>query len=165
MTHVKPEPFSTEIFIIGINPYVFIPDAYLKYLFKQAKKENGKIPVVIKIDGLSFQQTLIKYSGKWRLYLNTPMRKAVGKDVGDTAIFELEFDPKPREIEMHPQLVEALRKNKKAKEVFNQLAPYLRKEIIRYINNLKTEESINRNVIKAIQFLLGNERFIGRDRP
>lgn len=165
MQHIKPEPFSAEIYIIGINPYVFIPKTYLNYLFERSKKEKGKIPVTIKIDGHSFKQTLIKYAGHWRLYLNTPMRKAAGKEVGDMATFEIDFDPEPREIFAHPKLVEALNKNRKAKEAFDLLAPYLQKEIIRYIANLKTEESINRNVIKAIQFLLGNERFIGRDKP
>ena len=57
----------------------------------------------------------------------------------------------------------ALIKNKQAKDVFDGLAPHLQKEIIRYIANLKTEESIDRNVKKAVQFLLGKERFIGRD--
>ncbi|MCZ4245759.1 YdeI/OmpD-associated family protein [Pedobacter punctiformis] len=165
MKLVKPEPFRAEIYIIGINPYVFIPEAYLNYLFKQAKKEKGKIPVIMKIDGHLFQQTLIKYAGHWRLYLNMPMRKAAGKDVGDTATFEMEFDSEVRKIEIHPKLMEALEENKRAKEIFEQLAPYLQKEIVRYIANLKTEESIERNVIKSIQFLLGKERFIGRDHP
>jgi hypothetical protein len=162
---VKSNTFAAEIQIIGINPFVFVPDEVLDYLFKIAKKDKGKIPVNMKIDGYSFKQTLIKYAGNWRLYLNTPMRKAAGKDVGDIATFELEFDLEIRKIEAHPKLIKALEENKKASEIFDQLAPYLQKEIVRYIANLKTEESINKNVIKAIQFLLGKERFIGRDHP
>ncbi|WP_245545484.1 YdeI/OmpD-associated family protein [Fluviicola taffensis] len=47
--------------------------------------------------------------------------------------------------------------------MFRGLTPSLQNEIVRYIANLKTEESVERNVIKAINFLLGKERFIGRD--
>ncbi len=159
----KPQPFKAEIKIIGINPFVFVPEEVLNYVFHQAGKDKGQLPVTMKIDGHEFKQTLVKYAGDWRLYLNTPMRKAAGKDVGDCAIFEIEFDTEVRSITMHPKLEEALAENKAAKAIFDSLAPYLQKEIIRYIANLKTEESVEKNVKKAIGFLLGEERFIGRD--
>jgi hypothetical protein len=159
----KPKPFTAEIEIIGINPFVFVPKEALNYVFHQAGKDKGQLPVTMKIDGHEFKQTLVKYAGDWRLYLNTPMRKAAGKAVGDTASFEIEFDTEVRLLTIHPKLVKALAKNKAAKEIFDSLAPYLQKEIVRYIDNLKTEESIDKNVKQAIQFLLGKERFIGRD--
>jgi hypothetical protein len=157
--------FSATIEIIGINPYVYLPEAVLNAIFKQAGKDKGKIPVKMKIDGHAFTQTLIRYSGAWRLYLNTPMRKAAGKEVGDTAVFEVQYDDAPREIAMHPKLKTALTKNKAAMQVYDQLRPSLQLEIVRYISHLKTEESIERNVARAINFLLGKERFIGRDKP
>ena len=159
----KPEAFKAEIKIIGINPFVFVPEEALNYIFHQSGKNKGQLPIKMKIDGHEFKQTLVKYAGDWRLYLNTPMRKAAGKDIGDTATFEIEFDTEERTISINPKLVQALAENKQAKDIFDGLAPYLQKEIIRYIANLKTEESIDRNVKKAIQFLLGKERFIGRD--
>ena len=159
----KPEAFKAEIKVIGINPFVFVPEEALNYIFHQAGKNTGQLPITMKIDGHEFKQTLVKYAGDWRLYLNTPMRKAAGKDVGNTATFEIEFDTEERTISINPKLVKALAENKQAKDIFDGLAPYLQKEIIRYIANLKTEESVDRNVKKAIQFLLGKERFIGRD--
>jgi hypothetical protein len=56
-----------------------------------------------------------------------------------------------------------LEKNKKALEKFNTHPPYLQKEIMRYINSLKTEESIERNIKRAIAFLTVNGKFIGRN--
>jgi hypothetical protein len=159
----KPKAFKAEIKIIGINPFVFVSEEALNYIFHQSGKNKGQLPVKMKIDGHEFKQTLVKYAGDWRLYLNTPMRKAAGKDIGDTATFEIEFDTEERTISINPKLVKALAENKQARDVFDGLAPHLQKEIIRYIANLKTEESIDRNVKKAIQFLLGKERFIGRD--
>lgn len=155
--------FSAKIFKIGINPYVLIPLPVLNKLFSESGKNKSPIPVKGTLNGVKFRQTLVKYSGKWRLYLNTPMRKAAGIDVGDTATVTIEFDPEPYSIPMHPKLSHALTKNKGAAAAFTKLAPYRRKEIIRYISSLKTEQSIDRNVEKAIQYLLGKKSFAGRN--
>lgn len=165
MDTTKTNQFSAEIQIIGVNPFVFLPDTVLASIFEQAKKSKGKIPVKIKIEGHEFIQTLIKYSGYWRLYLNTPMRKIAKKEVGDTANFEIAFDPEERVIPMHPKLFKALEENLEAQNIFDGLRPSLKLEIVRYISFLKTEETINKNVLRAINFLLGKERFIGRDKP
>jgi len=155
--------FSAKIQIIGINPYVLLPNPVLKELFRQADKSKGPIPVRGRLNGKKFVQTLVKYSGKWRLYLNTPMRIAAGIDVGDMAHVEIEFDAMPRIIPIHPKLSAALARNKKARQAFDQLIPSRRKEIVRYIGSMKTEESAERNVVKVIRHLLGKERFAGRD--
>lgn len=55
--------FSAKIEIIGINPFVFLPEPILLALMKQAKTDKGKIRVALKIDGFPFTQTLVKYSG------------------------------------------------------------------------------------------------------
>jgi hypothetical protein len=157
--------FSARIYKIGINPYVLLPVKILKKLFKDAGREKGNIPIKLIINEKTFIQNLVKYSGKWRLYLNTPMRKIAGKDVGDIIEIDIEFDGEERTTLMHPKLGLALKKNKKANEIFMQLPSSRQKEIMRYINFLKTEDSVNRNIKKAVDFLLGDERFIGRDRP
>ena len=162
---MKTIKFRAKIEIIGVNPFVFLPDRVLSEVFTQAGKNKGKIPVRMKIDGHEFVQTLIKWSGAWRLYLNTPMRKAAGKDVGDMAAFEIAYDPIERVFPMHPKFEEALRENQKASKVFYSLRPSLQMEINRYFGFLKNEASVDRNVIKAIQFLLGRGRFVARDKP
>ena len=151
--------FSAEIFKIGINPYVFLPDEILKYLFQKAGKEKGYIPVYLIINKQKFIQHLVKYSGNWRLYLNTPMRKAAGKDVGEIISIRIEYDEEERVIPMHAKFESALKKSRKAEQRFNSLTPSKQKEILRYLNNLKTQESINKNVQRAINFLLGKENF------
>lgn len=112
------QSFSAKIFKIGINPYVLVPAAVLKSLFKEAGKDKGHIPIRGTINDHAFTQTLVKYSGKLRLYLNTPMRKGSGSDVGDTVNMEIQFDPADRTVPMHPKLHSALQKNKKANDIF-----------------------------------------------
>lgn len=157
--------FSAKIQIIGVNPYVLLPNKVLEDIFEKAGKNKGAIQVKGTLNKKPFIQNLVKYSGKWRLYLNGPMREAAGIDVGDTAHVKIDFDPKPRIIPMHPKLKFALEKNKEAKAVFGKLAPSRQKEIIRYISFLKSEEAVDKNIKRAISFLIGKERFVGRDKP
>lgn len=93
------------------------------------------------------------------------MRKGAEAGIGDIANLEIHFDTAERIIAMNAKLATALNRNKKAKSVFFKLPPSRQKEIIRYINSLKTEESVTKNIKKAIGFLTGNERFVGRDKP
>src|SRR6187402_3363032 len=103
--------FSAKIQIIGVNPFVLLPTAVLKDVFQKAGKDKGAIPIKIKIEKHDFIQNLVKYSGKWRLYLNGPMRKAAGKDVGDLIEMQIDFDPRPRTTPIHPKLKKAFIEN------------------------------------------------------
>src|SRR6266700_3446541 len=95
------QSFSAKILIIGINPYVLLPESVLAYLFEKAGKQKGAVPVYIVINEQKFIQNLVKYSGKWRLYLNTPMRKAAAKDVGETIAINIDYDNEKRITPMH----------------------------------------------------------------
>lgn len=154
--------FEGDIKIIGINPFVFVPDEILYELFRINGKEKGPIPVKGTINGVAYQQTLVKYRGEWRLYINNNMLKNSPKRIGETIEIFVEFDFSDRTIVPHPKLTKALDKNLKAKEKFEALSPSVQKEIVKYISFLKTEASIDRNVNRAIDFLLGKESFIGR---
>lgn len=67
-----------------------------------------------------------------------------------------------RTIEPHPKLVAALCQNAVAKVKFDSLSPSMQKEGVRYIANLKTEDTRTRIIERAIQYLLGKSTFIGR---
>jgi hypothetical protein len=154
--------FRSVISIIGVNPYVPVPDKVLQKLFISAKKSRGPIPVKGMLNGKPFIQHIVKFKGIWRLYLNTAMRQAAGIDTGDLAKVTLAFDGAPRITPMHPALDKAFAKNKKAKAAFEKLAPYRKKEIMRYINSLKTEVSVAGNIGKIINHLLKGDAFAGR---
>jgi len=154
--------FSAAIKKIGINPYVPVPPTVLRAVFEAAERDKGPIPVSGTIDGHPFVQTLVKYSGDWRLYINTPMMRASGKKEGDTVMIALAFDAAERPVPMHPQLEAALKQNPAALERFRSCTPSLQKEIKRYIHHLKSAASVEKNVALAIGFLTGRQRWIGR---
>ncbi|TGL13548.1 YdeI/OmpD-associated family protein [Leptospira meyeri] len=163
MTNSQFLPFTAKIEIIGINPFVFLPKSILTSLMKQAQTDKGKIRVILKMEGFEFTQTLVKYKGEWRLYLNTPMRKAAKKEVGDKAQFEIKFNPKSMEHPVSPELQSALAKNKEAKNRFQSLSPSLQNEIMRYIFKIKSEKIKKDNVERVILYLLGKGKFLGRE--
>ncbi|HUC83166.1 MAG TPA: hypothetical protein VMR70_19810 [Flavisolibacter sp.] len=65
--------FKARIEIIGINPFVFVPDVILNALFQKAGVQKGPIPICGTINDKFYQQTLVRYQGSWRLYINTTM--------------------------------------------------------------------------------------------
>ena len=159
------DSFNATLEIIAGNPFVYLPPEILDNIFRQAGRKKGHFPVKGTINGKPFQQTLVKYSGNWRLYINMVMLKNSPKRIGEEIRVEIEFGSSDRTIVAHPKWEKALSEHKEADEVFKRLSSSQQKEIVRYISNLKTEQSIDRNVKRAINFLLGKERFVGRDKP
>ena len=149
------QSFTAKIYKLGINPVVDPPEQVLGRLFESAGKQKGPIPVIGKIAGADFTQTLVKFQGAWRLYVNGEMLNASGSKIGDEIAFEIEFDPRPRKVPMPVRLRDALKFDKKAKIAFAELSPSRQKEIFKYINSLRTEESVARNVAKILQQLKG----------
>lgn len=165
MTKAKDHvTFTNTILIIGVNPHVIPPPSALEVLFQIAGRNKGPIPVRIVVDGHPFQQTLVHYAGDWRLYLNGPMLKATKKKVGDRVRIEMSYEPDRQPVPMPEELKRALTKNKAALREFQKLAPSLRLEIVRYIARLKNPGTVTRNTQRAIDFLLGKGRFVGRDK-
>lgn len=147
--------FKAKIAIIGINPYVFIPEKVLQRIFKEAAKEKSPIPVKGLLNGKPFLQTLVRYQGHWRLYLNTPMREATNLEVGDIAKIEISYNPTPRVPRLSSELTNALKKSKKARDAFSKLPPSHQNEIHRYLHGVKTSATLQRNIKYVMQYLQG----------
>jgi hypothetical protein len=157
--------FKAVIEIIGVNPYVFLPEEILFKIFNQAGKTSGRIPVCGAINGKPYKQTLVKYSGQWRLYINTVMLRNSPKRIGEEVDITLKIDTESREIKVPEKFTTALGENITARLIFDGLPASRKNEIVRYLANIKTAETLEKNIRRAINFLLGKERFIGRDSP
>jgi len=154
--------FTAQLEIIGINPFVFIPEDILNEIFEASKKNKSPIPVKGTVNGKEFKQNLMKYLGEWRLYINTTMLHNSPKRIGEPIEISVEFDDSDRTISIHPQLDKAIKENLVALQNFESLIPSRKQELIRYINNLKTEEGIQRNIEKIIRHLQGETDFFGK---
>jgi len=154
--------FTAKLEIIGINPFVFIPEKILNEIFETSGKNKSPIPVKGTVNGKEFKQNLMKYLGEWRLYINMIMLKDSPKRIGEIIEVSVEFDDSDRTISIHPQLDKAIKESPVALQNFENLIPSRKLELIRYINNLKTEASIQRNIEKIIQHLQGETDFFGK---
>jgi hypothetical protein len=85
------------------------------------------------------------------------------KRIGETVTVSISFDSSDRTIAVHPKLLEAFESDKEANKIFEALTPSLQKEIIRYFNFLKNEETIAKNLKLAIGFLKGENKFLTRE--
>jgi hypothetical protein len=162
---MKSYSFQAELEIIGVNPFVAVPPDILQKIFKDSGREKSPIPICGQINDKAYKQNLMFFKGAWRLYVNTSMLKNSPKRIGEVLNFAIAYDSEPRIVKQPQVLSEALAKNSEAKEVFEQLIPSKQLEINRYIAKLKTDEAIERNVRRAIGFLLGKNSFVGRDKP
>jgi hypothetical protein len=157
--------FEAELEIIGINPFVSVPEPILESIFAAAGVRKGPIAICGEINGVFYQQSLVRYRGAWRLYVNTAMLNASPRRIGERVRLTAAHDPVGRARPVSPELDRALAANAAARAVFDTLPPSRRLEIVRYIAALKSPTSTQRNVARAIAFLTGKGRFIGRDRP
>ena len=82
--------------------------------------------------------------------------------VGDEAKFSIEQDETPPKdaIEMPSELAKRLKKEK-VLDVFEKQTPSRKKEVFRYLLQLKTDESLQRNIDK----LVANLRDRGEGTP
>lgn len=157
--------FKATIAIIGINPYVTVPEKILQAIFKMAGKDKGPIPICGTVNDKPYKQTLVKYGGAWRLYINTAMLKNSPQHVGSSITITVTYDPASRTVKPPEAFVKALAANAAAQAIFDGLPASRRLEIVRYLANLKTEQALQKNIEKAVDFLLGKTRFVGRDKP
>ncbi len=147
----RERKFTAIIGKVGINPYVDVPSE-----ISAALGGPGYIPVATTIDGHPFPANLVPLGkGRYRLFLHGQMRKAAGKDVGDTVAIGLRRDTAPRVVPVRPEFQAALDADPAAKAEFDALPPSRRSEILRYLNNLKQPHSVAKTIAKVMARLGG----------
>jgi hypothetical protein len=85
-----------------------------------------------------------------RLYLDQWMRETAAIGVGDRVRVTLRRDEASRQLSLPAAFRDALERNKKARAAWDALAPSRRKEILTYLNFLKSPAALERNVAKTI---------------
>lgn len=175
--------FTAEVKLFGINPYVEAPAEVVATLGggkkapvlvevanagaeadePHAPRSGGKLAKDAEqlkairrlAPGGEFRTTLVpSRSGPTRLYLDTWMRAAAGVGVGDQVQVRLQLDHGSRDLPVPVELLEALQNNEEAQAAWEALSPSRRREILAYLNFLKTPSALERNVRKTIARLL-----------
>lgn len=117
---------------------------YFPYSVLEHFGTKGNVPVCITVDGHSFDHTLLPSKDGHYLVYNEFIKRAVGKNLGDTVHITLEKDMKKREI-IIPTYIENALKDSGVLELFQKQPDYIKREQINYIEITKKEETkINR---------------------
>ena len=115
---------------------------------------KGNIPVKITVDGHPFDHTLLGSRNGHYLVYNEFIRRAVGKDMGDSVHVTLEKDEQPR-IFTVPAYLETILKDGGVLDAFSKQPDYLKREQVNKIELAKKEETKTNRIQKLITELGG----------
>ncbi len=159
--------FKSSILKRGINPYVHVSDLVATQL-----KENWRkpLPVLVQVNNKPEPPWRINMmptgDGSFYLYLSAEVLKASNTKVGSEVEIKLQFDASYKSGPVDPMPIwfeEALAQNQIAKLKWDELTPSLKKEILRYMARLKSEDAQKRNTQLALHVLSGGKgRFLAR---
>jgi hypothetical protein len=159
--------FHATIRIVGVNPYVRVSAIRAGALKPGWRKP---MPVRIRIDGQPKTPWRINMmpmgDGAFYLYLHGDVRRASKTKVGQRVLVDVEFDSAYRNGPMHA-MPEWFRKplaaNPRAAARWKRLTPSRKKEILRYLSQLRSADARARNVGRALAALSGRgTRYMGR---
>jgi Bacteriocin-protection, YdeI or OmpD-Associated/Domain of unknown function (DUF1905) len=131
----------------GTGTYVVVP------LDVPALFGSRRPPVSGTVNGFSFRTTLAPYGDDWYLGFNSKVREEAGIAAGETVVVELERDDEPREVEVPPDLAEALAGDDAARKTFEGFSYSHRKQYVDWIEEAKREETRLRRIEKAVGLL------------
>jgi hypothetical protein len=157
-----------RIELLGVNPFVWVRSTVLSELGRTGR---GPLPVVFwapDAPETTWHTNLMPSGeGDFRLYLNGVVRAATRTVVGDHLELEIRWDRDYRGGPTHappPRFTEGLLRSTRARRAWEALPPSRRKEVLRYLANLKSAPARERNVDRALRALSGAPiRFLGRD--
>jgi len=165
---MSPLRFRRTIQITGVNPYLHVSAAQARALRPDWRRA---MPVLVRINGAPRSQPwrtnmMPLGNGSFRLYLQGTVRRASETKVGDTVQAEVRFDTEYRGGPLHPMpawFQRPLRANRKAWATWQELIPSRKKEILRYLAQLKSPAARKRNVTRALRALSGQPvRYMAR---
>jgi Bacteriocin-protection, YdeI or OmpD-Associated/Domain of unknown function (DUF1905) len=158
--------FQATIYRIWMMRHVDVPDEIARDLQKQmgngsrSRKGRGQakpkyIPVAAIVNGKGARTTLVPAGGgRFRMLINTALRKAARADVGDLVGVELRLDRASRALPIPADLEAALEQHPKAWKAFQALAPGHLRHFIQWFDSAKSLEARSRRLDRAIDALL-----------
>lgn len=147
--------------------HVDVPEEIARELQKQmasgARRDKARkqatnpkyIPVVAMVNRASARTTLVPAGGgRFRMQINTALRKAAHADAGDVVSVELRLDLASREVAVPADLREALARHPKARKAFDEMPPGHRRQFLLWTDSGKRPETRKKNIERAIDHLL-----------
>lgn len=134
----------------GLWPHVFLPARASAFLGRR-----GAVNVVFSANGAKFRRTA-KPDGEGGHYVlfNADMRERTGIEPGDRFDAAIRLDPAPRVLEVPPDVAQALRDDRRAREAFAALTVSNRRMLIEFVKEAKRQETRVRRVQQAMRMMV-----------
>lgn len=135
--------FAGKIYKVGIIRYVDVPAEISRAL----KATEAHVPVRGTVEGFPLVTTMVsRGKGLHRVAIHGDIRKKLRADTGAVIEIAMERDDEPREPELPPALVFALRQSPKAGARFGGMSVALKRQIVRYLTAVKQQATLERRV-------------------
>lgn len=138
--------FAASIYKVGVIRYVDVP--------RELSKKFGTaphVPVTGTVEGVPVRTTLVsRGKGSYRMAIHGTIRKKLRVDSGAVVEIAVQYDEESREPELPPALVLALRNAPKAQKRFRAITTALRRQIVRYLVAVKSQETLERRVSRFV---------------
>jgi hypothetical protein len=138
--------FSGRIYKMGLIRYVDVPEDISRFL-----DGGAHVPVAGTVEGVPLRSTLVSRGrGAYRLSIHSEIRKKLRVDTGAVVEIAICRDEESREPQLPPALTLALRNSPKAQRAFRSMTTALRRQIVRYLVAVKSQETLERRVKKFV---------------
>ena len=154
--NAKPYNFKAKIYKVGINCCVDVSSE----ITSKMTVNKGFIKIKGTINDFAFKKRLVPVKNKpYRLFVNIIMLKGGQTEVGHTANFSItqDFEIIKKDYPVPISLTKSLKEQKLLAD-FNNLSDAKRKELLKYLNNIKTEETLQKNIDKLATQLKNKEK-------
>jgi len=122
----------------------------------------ARAPVLVSVnDSDPFRTTVAVYADIAWVGVRKDQQATLGVAPGDTVMVQLERDDAPREVELPPELHQALAGSPAATKVFDRLSFTHRKEYARWVGEAKREQTRLARATKAVTMLVDGVRSPG----
>jgi len=140
------EVFAASIYKVGVIRYVDVPRDVSRRFGSAAH-----VPVKGTVEGVPVRTTLVsRGNGSYRMAIHGDIRKKLRADAGAVVEIAIELDEESREPELPPALALALRNAPKAQRRFRAITTALRRQIVRYLTAVKSQEVLERRVSRFV---------------
>jgi hypothetical protein len=111
------------------------------------------------VDGFPYRGSIAPYGGIHYMGVKKEIRDAIGKTHGDSVRVVMEVDTEERVVTVPEDFKQALEKNIKAKEIFDNFAYTHRKEYVQWIEEAKKQETRKNRIKQAVERIAEDRKF------
>ena len=120
---------------------------------------RGRVPVRGTLNGAPFRSSVFRMGGDCHfMVVNRRMREAAGVRGGETVPVTMERDTEGRVITPPADFARALKSNKEARAVWDQLSYTHRREHVEHIEGAKKPETRARRIEKSVALLAAGKK-------